>query len=299
MICPICNNKEEIDGNIAKLYTVVVSDNKNESKNFEMRQCSECDIVYLNPMPKNEYLASFYEKGYHRVKESFLNETISRFNRKLAVSEIKKIKSDGKVLDIGCGRGMFLKSMQEAGYEVCGIEPSGDGSKIARDIAKLKISNCRLDEFECCDNSFDIVMLWHVLEHMSSPAESLEQIKKIIKPDGILIVEVPNFSSIESRFFNRYWQHLDVPRHMFFYNKKSLEKFLNLKGYEIIKVSTETYSCMILTPFKSYMLMFKGKNFLKKIFLICLFPAILILLFLKILPIVNFRSFIRIYAKPI
>jgi 2-polyprenyl-3-methyl-5-hydroxy-6-metoxy-1,4-benzoquinol methylase len=292
MKCPICGYN-----NNRVLHIISVPYQINNSKNFNIVQCSECRLAHLNPLPEKEFLSRFYESGYHKEKESFLNKFLSYLNRRLAIKELRKFKMGGKVLDIGCGRGAFLEEMQKVGYDSYGVEPSREGYEISSKIRNVKIFNCQISDCHFPNSYFDIVSLWHTLEHIPDPSALLKQIKRMLKPGGILVIEVPNFSCWGCRFFKTSWHQLDVPRHLFFFTKGSLLRLLESNGFEALKISTESFFTMALSPIKSYLSNLRNKHSLVNIFSVFLFPVVISLTLLRIFPYYNFRNCIRIYSK--
>ena len=140
------------------------------------------------------------------------------------------------VLDIGCGNGRFLQELIAENYCGYGIEllskSAGRASRIPG--LNLKIGQLCEDDFE--EHFFDAVTMWHVIEHLPNPLETLKIIGKILKQGGYLMVSLPNIDSFQSRLFGGRWLHLDPPRHLFFFGPSDMTKILQLFGFEIVTI---------------------------------------------------------------
>lgn len=195
-------------------------------------RCANCSLVYVNPQPDPSELGDYYPEVYYG-DTPFLYEKLdanSRFNN------VKGFVQKGNIiLDIGCGRGLVLSRLKEIGCEVWGTELSAVSSKYARESLGLDIINKNLEDCAFPDNHFDVVTMFHSLEHHVSPTKTLTEVYRILKTGGILIVEVPRFDSVYSTIFGDKWFHLDVPRHLFHFNENTLEKLFTKAKFRVIK----------------------------------------------------------------
>jgi 2-polyprenyl-3-methyl-5-hydroxy-6-metoxy-1,4-benzoquinol methylase len=199
---------------------------------FKVRQCSRCGLVCLNPRPEN--IIHYYREYHKRSPEP--EKDIFHFLSSNRVKKIKRFKKRGRILDIGCGFGNFLFQMSKEGWEVYG----NDISQVACDSARTKFGLKNIYDGELLalnfpENFFDVITLWHVLEHLETPRETLQKIHRILKDDGLLIIESPDFSSPQSIFFKDKWQALELPRHLYHFSPKTLRKLLKSAKFEIVK----------------------------------------------------------------
>jgi SAM-dependent methyltransferase len=141
----------------------------------------------------------------------------------------------GKVLDIGCGRGLLLNKLRQRGWEAVGTELSEDAAAYARHYLKLPVFTARLEEIGFRSGEFDLIILWHVLEHMHCPLAALSEVSRLLKPGGMLVLSVPNFGSWEARWGRRHWFHLDVPRHLTHFTPRTLEGALRGVGLQVLR----------------------------------------------------------------
>lgn len=199
---------------------------------FNVMKCNNCGLVCLNPYPEN--LVKYYD-AHHKgslEKDIFLFPLLLP-NR---VKKIKKLKTTGKIFDIGCGAGGFLLDMQKEGWDVYGCDIFPDICEKAKNVAGLKnIYNGDVLSLNLPENYFDVITLWHVLEHLAKPQDTLRKVNKLLKDDGILIIESPNFSSIQSKFFKSRWFPLELPRHIYHFSPKTVGKLLETVNFEIFK----------------------------------------------------------------
>ena len=145
---------------------------------------------------------------------------------------ISKFKNKGSVLDIGQGTGEFLHHMQGKGWTVKGIEPNAEARQFAKEKYHLDVE----DESEMAnlsEHSFDLITMWHVLEHVPDLSGRMEQLKKLVKKDGYIIIAVPNLDSPDSRKYKEKWAALDVPRHLYHFTKETMTKLLNKYQFDV------------------------------------------------------------------
>jgi SAM-dependent methyltransferase len=147
-------------------------------------------------------------------------------------------RGEGKVLDVGCGAGGNLKSLQEQRWQVFGIEISDVAAAHARDLLQADIHTGTLESAPFPPKSFDLVFMSHSLEHLPSPASALRRVHSLLKDDGLLVVSVPNVNSLEYKLFGRWWFQLDPPRHFYHFDKRSLSGLFTQAGFQLHHVRT-------------------------------------------------------------
>jgi 2-polyprenyl-3-methyl-5-hydroxy-6-metoxy-1,4-benzoquinol methylase len=142
---------------------------------------------------------------------------------------------NGKILDIGCGSGLFLKEMNELGWDSYGVEIDESAVEYAKKTG-LKVFCGELTDVHYPELYFDVVAMRHVIEHVHSPKEVMNEIYRIMKNEGTLILATPNIDCYEAKIFERYWTNLDVPRHLFFFSLETIKRLLKTTGFEVEKV---------------------------------------------------------------
>src|SRR5262249_17278387 len=125
----------------------------------------------------------------------------------------RKIRARSRILEVGCGRGLLLDALSRLGHECHGTERPGLAAKRAQRTVGVKVYTASLDLCNLEKEYFDLIILWHVLEHLENPVETLAQIFQLLRVGGILIIEVPNLASLQSRLAGKHWFHLDIERH--------------------------------------------------------------------------------------
>lgn len=195
-------------------------------------RCENCRLVYVNPRPGMEEISEYYPATYYG-KEPFTYERIDAESRFKIIKNM--LQPSSRVLDIGCGRGLVLGKCSNMGCEVYGTELSLTSSWYAREVLKLKIFNKHLIDCSFADDYFDLITMYHSLEHLEDPLGNLREIYRVLKPGGILVIEVPRFNSWMSVLFKGNWFHLDVPRHLYHFEDNTLEQLLNAVDLKVIK----------------------------------------------------------------
>jgi len=206
---------------------------------FELHHNPEYDILITFPKPSLEKLPSYYEsedyishtdgkrslfeRGYHFIKSIALKNKLKLINTQ---------SQKGKILDIGAGTGDFLVVAKNDGWDTIGIEPSekakgiavNKGVKFAESLAVLE------------NNTFDLITMWHVLEHVPNLEEYISELKRLLKPSGTIIIAVPNFKSFDAEYYGKFWAAYDVPRHIWHFSKTAIEKLFSEKEMKLLEV---------------------------------------------------------------
>lgn len=219
---------------------------------YPIRRCRQCDLCYTGEVTDDE-LATIYSRSYYGSETAkFLSviETLVRIGHRRQAKKILDLyhgqqsrpgtaEQAVSVLDIGCGRALLLQEFDRLGADCLGIERI-EFPRTGRH--KIDIHVGALDDSELSDRRFDIIILWHVLEHITGLGTLLEALPRHLNPGGLLVISVPNFLSWQSRFFRQHWFHLDIPRHVTHFEKNWMEKALASMGLETVSQTTFTAS---------------------------------------------------------
>jgi len=237
--CPLCGaEKSELFLKTRDRFNL-----KGEFK-FEIVTCAGCKFTFLNPRPTPESISAFYESEDY---QPFLSTqsgltfwdriylTVRSFTLAGKRRKISKLKSSGSILDMGCGTGEFLHEMQQHGWRVEGLEMEKKAAEFARTEYNLSVRTQELQDCDFPDKSFDVITLWHVLEHLYEPKESLKKMRNLLKDDGFILIAVPNISSFDARFYKKNWIALDAPRHLFHFTPETMRAFCKTAGLVIKK----------------------------------------------------------------
>ena len=260
--CSLCGGKES-----STCFTAFDFDSSVEP--FQLVQCTDCSLAVIQPTPPpasldKYYPASYYGSGKRKFSGviEFLTVLGCKLRAKKVVQQISRTKSGqhaNKILDVGCGRANLLRHLNRIGCECYGTERAkfpDDGHLDGIDIFKGSVVERRYES-----DYFDAVVIWHVLEHLNDPLETLDEIARITRKNGIISIAVPNFSSLQSSLFKSDWFHLDLPRHLFHFNVKNLCQVLTNRGYSVQTMSTCSLEQNIFGFIQSFMnkLKFIGK----------------------------------------
>ncbi len=208
-------------------------------ESFELISDSELDFLKTFPQPKAEELSKYYESQEyisHTDEKRGLFSKLYQLVKKWSLQKKVKLIFDqnngvGTLLDIGAGTGDFLRIAKEKGWQVQGTEPNKNASKLA--LEKGIELKSLLNDFE--GKHFDVVTLWHVLEHIPNLEETILKLSALVKPNGTLIIAVPNFKSFDANHYGKFWAAFDVPRHLWHFSKESI-KNLFAENFELEKV---------------------------------------------------------------
>jgi 2-polyprenyl-3-methyl-5-hydroxy-6-metoxy-1,4-benzoquinol methylase len=232
------------------------------AERFNLAECCGCRLVSLSPLLGPAELTQYYSDDYYGggVQGKFtpvMEAGVRSANRARAAELVAEWRasrrsasgavapeapsSSGRVLDVGCGRAHLLTAMAQRGWECYGTELSAfprDPRLQTPGAGRITVLRGALEDLPLEDAFFDVVSIWHVLEHVTNPSTTLQTIARILKPGGVLALAVPNYSSLQRIVFGRYWFHLDCPRHLYHFRKRLLLRWLDENGLAAAKVST-------------------------------------------------------------
>ncbi|HNP32044.1 MAG TPA: class I SAM-dependent methyltransferase [Flavobacterium sp.] len=206
---------------------------------FELHHNPEYDLLITFPKPSLEKLPSYYESDdyiSHTDGKRSLFEKMYHFIKSIALkNKVKLINSrseKGKLLDIGAGTGDFLVVAKKEGWQTIGIEPNTNAKSIAINKGVNFANN--LSELE--SHSFDVITMWHVLEHVPNLDEYISELKRLLKPKGTILIAVPNFKSFDANYYGKFWAAYDVPRHIWHFSKIAIGKLFAEKEMVLSEV---------------------------------------------------------------
>lgn len=210
---------------------------------FQVVQCSNCGLIRQNPRLIWDSLQHYYPDNYPSYN-THSSEDTSRFGRVInqygmwkRLRAIERYQSSGTLLDIGCGIGDFLKEVHRSGnWDAAGVEPSSRANLIARERLPFPIFNGSIEEFDPNPDTFDVVTLWNVLEHLPRPVDGIRHVARIMKPRGLLVFSIPNLHSPAVSLFKTRWLGWDLPRHLYFFQIDILIDVLHSIGFRVIEL---------------------------------------------------------------
>lgn len=207
---------------------------------FHLVRCRNCGLIYQNPQLTPAELGRYYPPEYHPFLPAIEDEPSpwQRWDRRRGVDRrcraviARAGRRTGKVLDVGCATGIFLDGMRRWGWEAHGVEPNPVASAYARERLGLAVVTSDLTAAGYAAESFDVVTLWDVLEHVPDPRGTLSEVARVLRPGGLLVLSLPSIESVEARLFGRYWAGWDAPRHLALFPRPVLVRLLRETGFD-------------------------------------------------------------------
>jgi SAM-dependent methyltransferase len=194
---------------------------------FDILRCPTCGLGRTSPMPAN--VGDYYGSLYYMHRHSFTRNFRARRRAKILDRATKG--RAGMLLDIGCGEGSFLEAAAKRGYRIAGTEIGEAAHRAA--LAGIDVRSS-LDDVQSL-GPFDVITMWHTLEHFTSPSEVVERASSLLRDDGAFIVSVPNSQGLQAKLFGKDWFHFDVPRHLFHFGRQSLSALLERHHFDVLQ----------------------------------------------------------------
>lgn len=262
--CPVCNQRSFFDFSSRDLMF-------NLYERYDYYRCTECGFVFQHPLPTLAQIGSFYPSEYMVYEEESRLKRISSLRKSFlkkyydyahletnplndAICSIPKLfsnkhevhfKLDGKLLDVGCGNGRYLDGMKKLGWQTKGVEFNENAVAVCN-LSGLNVHHGDLFSANFETNSFDVINVSHVVEHVPNPKAFFSELARILKKNGTLIIKTPNSEALGRQFFNTNWYDNDVPRHIYLFSEKNLNMLASSSGLKIIHFNTRTSPKIIL-----------------------------------------------------
>lgn len=219
---------------------IKVQDHSVSKENFELLLDPDLELLKTHPQPALENLGSYYESedyiSHTDAKRSLFEKIyhiVKSYSLKKKVGMINSYHSQkGSLLDIGAGTGDFLVTAKASGWQTTGIEPNQSAKNLA--VSKGISFENSIESIE--NQQFDVITMWHVLEHVPDVAHQIKQLKRLLKPEGTLIIAVPNYKSYDAQHYGKFWAAYDVPRHLWHFSKVSIEKLVSRENMKLVKI---------------------------------------------------------------
>ncbi|MDE1191296.1 MAG: class I SAM-dependent methyltransferase [Arachidicoccus sp.] len=250
--CPVCKSSDIHFVLSAKDYTV-------SGTLFQIFECGKCTLRFTQDVPDLMHIGNYYKSenyiSHTNTSKGIINKLYQKVRNRTMKQKASIIfqqtgKQKGNILDIGCGTGTFLHTMLSKGWAITGIEPDEDARKNAIDLYGIKA--LQSDElFSLKENSFDAITMWHVLEHVHALHDYINHIKKLLKPDGKIVIAVPNYTSKDAQIYKEYWAAYDVPRHLYHFSPKAMKDLMELHQLKVVKILPMWYDSFYVSMLSS------------------------------------------------
>ena len=265
--CPICNQPSTYNFSSRDLMF-------NRDERYDYHNCVACHFVFQHPLPSLEKIATFYPDnysvyeeqsrlkrvsgnrksilkkyyGYSHLSTSFFNDFLSPFlklfSRKFEVS----YTNNGKLLDVGCGNGRYLDGMKKLGWQTQGVEFNASAVEVCK-LSGLTVHHGDLFSAHFESNSFDVINVSHVIEHVPNPTAFFSELARVLNPNGSLVIKTPNSMALGRKLFNTNWYDNDVPRHLYLFSYHNLHLLAYNCGLKIQIFKTSSTPKIILNSF--------------------------------------------------
>jgi 2-polyprenyl-3-methyl-5-hydroxy-6-metoxy-1,4-benzoquinol methylase len=231
--CPICNNH-------TFHHFLRCSDYTTTKEEFNIIRCSECSFLITSPRPSQSEIGKYYQSDKyisHTGSSKNLTDKLYLLARSYSLSKkrhlIERHLKPGTLLDYGSGTGEFLNHCSIHGWKVEGVEPSQEAKSKAKQFAHLIIHS---DLEELTNRKFQVITLWHVLEHIHTLTDTLKRLTELLHEKGKIIIAVPNPESYDAKKYQQYWAAYDVPRHLWHFKKKDISALLKQSGLTLVDI---------------------------------------------------------------
>jgi 2-polyprenyl-3-methyl-5-hydroxy-6-metoxy-1,4-benzoquinol methylase len=235
--CPVCKSSSIKPFLSAK-------DNTVSKAIFAVWQCDQCSVRFTQDIPGQEAIGSYYASdnyvSHSDTQEGFINKLYHLIRKRTLAGKLKLVstetgKQSGKILDVGCGTGAFLHTMQQAGWSCTGLEPDEAARSKASSLYNIE-AQPSAQIYTLQSQTYEAITLWHVLEHVHELHEYVEQLKKLLAENGRLFIAVPNYTSHDAAVYKENWAAYDVPRHLYHFSPASIKILMNAHGLEVKKM---------------------------------------------------------------
>ena len=223
---------------------------------FIITCCNNCGFLFTNPRPVDGDLPKYYQSdeylSHSKADKGIFSKAyniVRNYSIRQKFQLIKGYKNTGSILDVGCGTGEVLKYFTDKGWSTKGIEPSDAARLYATNSLKLSVKK---EEYisDIPRKSFDVITMWHVLEHVPRLNKRMEELFSILKDDGVLLIALPNHNSWDAKYYSSYWAAWDLPRHLYHFSKDTfsiLAKKHNFKIQEIRPMKFDAFYVSLLS----------------------------------------------------
>lgn len=234
--CPLCGS-HDIDTRLAtRDYSIT-------QEAFDLVDCRNCGVRFTQPLPNPGEVGRYYQSedyiSHSDTRKGLINQ-LYHWARQWMLGRKRRLLAHlhpqgRRVLDVGCGTGYFLHHLQQHGYAVLGVEVDA----AARQFAQQQFGLAVLEPAAwlaapAAETQFDLITLWHVLEHVHEPRQYLDRLQQQLAPGGMLLIAVPNYTSYDAQYYGATWAAYDVPRHLWHFSPPAMKRLIAEHGFTLV-----------------------------------------------------------------
>lgn len=233
--CPVCN-KEDVSSYIHSKDFSLTKDN------FDIIECAFCTLKYTHPIPSKDQIAPYYDFpeyiSHTDVKKGWMNQLYHRVRKYTLQQKTNWVQGlftghKGQLLEVGAGTGAFAHAMKEKGWNVTALEPDAASRQRAMDTYGIELLPIE-KLYDLPAGKFDVITLWHVLEHVHDLKQYIQAFEQLLKPNGRLIIAVPNYTSYDAQYYKAFWAAYDVPRHLYHFSPMAMKRLMHKNQMQIV-----------------------------------------------------------------
>lgn len=221
VVCPVCGSRSQrrwrrMDG-------------------WMLRRCRECELIFVSPRPTPAELDAMYSREYFEtfdMKQTVDEAGIARQSERVHI--VKQFARDGRLLDVGCGNGYFLEAARRSGFQVQGLDVSDWAARYCRETFGIDVVACDVHAADFPQGAFDVVTLWHNLEHQRYPVDTLGRVAGWLAPGGVVVLRVPNIRSFDAISLRARWHGLSLPYHLVHFTPDILREAFRHAGLKSV-----------------------------------------------------------------
>lgn len=257
--CPICDSTRLTPFLTSKDFSV-------SGETFSIVTCEGCGFHYTNPVPPAETIGKYYKSesyvSHSASKKGLINRVyhwVRWYSLRSKVRLISKLSKGRELLDVGAGTGHFLAVAKAKGWSVTGLEPDADARKLAKEVNAVELQSTeRLHELP--DERYDVITLWHVLEHVYELKRDLKKMVSLLKPGGTLVVAVPNMKSYDARYYKEFWAAYDLPIHLYHFQRPDIVRLMEEFGMQLVETKPMVFDAFYVSMLSEK---YKGGNMIR------------------------------------
>ena len=229
--CPRCGRESPLHFRVGDLNRRITDDI------FDYYRCVSCGIIFLDPVPLN--LGRYYPSDYYQVPTSLQKLALAAEPEQYKIDFVRRFTSGGSLLEIGPAYGSFCYLAKQAGFKVDAIEMDAGCCRFMNEVVGINaIHSIDTEAALRSAGPYDVIALWHVVEHLSNPWEAMKLFAQRLNPGGLLVMAAPNPDAFQFRVFGRFWTHLDAPRHLELIPSATLSEHARQLGLKPLLITT-------------------------------------------------------------